>query len=195
VKDVMKRAFACLCLALAASGARAEHVDVNLSDETLRGVFAAPLSGVSTRLSGIYEFGALLGEEDNASFQQVHAGLLATGDAGARDANVTAGLGGRVFLLNGDGGADGGGLALGGMVEARLPAFNRLGVIAYAYGAPKASTFGDFEGWFEYAVGMDYQVLQGASIYGGYRQLKVDVENFGNFTVDNGWHLGLRLNF
>lgn len=190
----MKRAFACLCLTLAASGARAEHVDVNLSDETLRGVYSAPLSGVSTNLKGLYEFGALLGEQNEASFQQIHAGLLATGDAGARDANVTAGLGGRLFLLNGDG-ADGGGLALGGMVEARLPAFNRIGVIAYAYAAPKASTFGDFEGWFEYSASLDYQVLQGASIYGGFRQLKVDVENFGNFTVDTGWHLGLRLSF
>ena len=87
------------------------------------------------------------------------------------------------------------GLALGGMVEARLPAFNRIGAIGYAYGAPKASTFGDFEGWLEYAVGVDYQVLKGASVYLGFRQVKVDVENFGNFTVDSGWHFGLRLNF
>jgi len=190
----MKRAFAFLCMSLAASGARAEHLDVNLSDETLRGVFAGPLSAAFPRLSGVYEFGGLVGERNDESFQQFHAGLLVTGDAGARQANVTAGLGGRIFALTGDG-ADGGGLALGGMFEARLPAFNRLGVIAYGYGAPKASTFGDFEGWFEYAVSLDYQVLQGASLYGGYRQLKVDVEDFGNFTVDNGWHLGLRLTF
>ena len=188
----MKRALVFLCLAVAAGGARAEHVDINLSDDTLRGVFAGPLT---SGLSGIYEFGALLGERNDDSYQQIHAGLLATGDAGARDANVTAGLGGRVFLLNGDGGADGGGLALGGMVEARLPAFNRIGAIAYGYGAPKASTFGDFEGWLEYAVGVDYQVLKGASVYLGFRQVKVDVENFGNVTVDSGWHFGLRLNF
>lgn len=100
-----------------------------------------------------------------------------------------------MFLLNGQGGTDGGGLALGGMVEARLPAFNRIGAIAYGYGAPKASTFGDFEGWLEYAVGVDYQVLKGASVYLGFRQVKVDIENFGNATVDSGWHFGLRLNF
>ena len=186
----MKRAFAVICLGLVASGTRAEQIDVNLSDEVLRGVYVGPFP----RMNGVYEFGGLLGESHGENFQQGHAGLLVTGDAGARQANVTAGLGGRVFGLHADE-VSGGGLALGGMVEARLPAFNRLGVVAYAYGAPKASTFGDFEGWFEYAVNLDYQVLQGASLYGGYRQLRVDVEDFGNFTVDNGWHLGLRLTF
>jgi hypothetical protein len=189
---VMKRAFVFLCLAAAATGARAERLDINLSNEVLRATFDAPLP--SQGLAGLYEFGALLGERSGVNFQQVHAGLLVTGDAGARDANVTAGLGGRLFLLGGDG-ADGGGLALGGMVDARLPAFNRIGVIAYAYGAPKASTFGDLEGWTEYAVSLDYQVLKGASIYAGWRQLKVDVESAGNYTVDTGFHAGLRLSF
>jgi hypothetical protein len=188
----MKQALAFLGLVLAAGVARAEQADINLSSETLRGVFSAPLTG---RLGGDYEFGALLGESNNRSFQQLHAGLLVTGDAGARDATVTAGLGGRLFVLNGEGGADGGGLALGGMIDARLPAFNRLGVIAYGYGAPQASTFGDFDGWYEYAVSMDYQVLQGASVYLGWRQVKVDVDGAGTFTVDTGFHFGLRLKF
>jgi hypothetical protein len=170
---------------------RAESIDVNLSSDTLRGVYAAPFP----RLKGLYELGALLGETGGGDkFQQFHGGLLVTGDAGAREANVTAGLGGRIFGLHADE-ADGGGLALGGMIDARLPAFNRLGLLAYAYGAPSASTFGDFESYFEYAAALDYQVLQGASVYGGFRQVRVDVEDFGNFTVDTGWHLGLRLNF
>ena len=188
----MKRVLAFLCLAAAAAGAQAEQVDINLSDEVLRATFEAPLP--SERLGGIYEFGALLGERGGVDFHQGHVGLLVTGDAGARDANVTAGLGGRVFLLDSDG-PDGGGLALGGRVDARLPAFNRIGVIAYAYGAPSASTFGDLEAWYEYAVSLDYQVLKGASVYVGWRQLKVDVEDFGNATVDTGFHGGLRLSF
>lgn len=188
----MKQALAILCLAAAAPGARAEQLDINLSDEVLRATWSAPLP--SQTLGGLYELGGLLGERGGVDFTQVHAGLLVTGDAGARDANVTAGLGGRVFLLDSDG-PDGGGLALGGMVDARLPAFNRIGVIAYAYGAPKASTFGDLEGWYEYAVSLDYQVLKGASIYVGWRQLKIDVEDAGNATVDTGFNAGLRLTF
>ncbi|MGH8443102.1 MAG: YfaZ family outer membrane protein [Nevskiaceae bacterium] len=188
----MKRACTFLCLVLASFAARAERVDVNLSDETLRGTYEGPLTG---RLGGNYDLGVLLGDSDDGSFQQVHAGLLVTGDAGARDATVTAGLGGRVFLINGGPDADGGGLALGGMVDVRLPAFNRVGIIAYGYGAPDASTFGDFDGWFEYAASADYQVLKGASVYLGWRQLKLDLDGAGMLTVDTGWHVGLRLNF
>jgi hypothetical protein len=188
----MKQALVFLGLALAASVARAEHGDINLSSSTLRGVYGGPLTG---RLGGDYEFGALLGERNDRSFQQVHAGLLVTGDAGARDATVTAGVGGRLFVLNGEGSEDGGGLALGGMVDARLPAFNRVGVIGYGYYAPKASTFGDLEAWWEYAVSADYQVLQGASVYLGWRQVKVDVDGAGTATVDTGWHFGVRLKF
>jgi len=186
----MKRLLAMLGLGLAATGAHAEHVDVNLSNDVLRGVYAAPFP----RMNGIFELGGMLGESHGEKFQMAHAAMLVTGDAGARDANVNAGLGGRVFVLNAED-VDGGGLALGGMIEARLPAFNRLGVLAYGYGAPSASTFGDFEGYYEYAASLDYQVLKGASVYGGFRQVKVDVENFGNVTVDTGWHLGMRLNF
>lgn len=186
----MKRVIATLCL-LFAGTAQAEHLDINLSDEVLRGVYARNLSG---RLNGLYEFGGMLGERRDERFESIHAGLLVTGDAGAQKANVTAGLGGRVFAVHADE-LDGAGLALGGMFEARLPAFNRIGVVSYAYAAPEASTFGDIEGYLEYAVALDYQVLQGASVYIGYRQLKVDVEDFGNFTVDTGYHFGLHLTF
>ena len=188
----MKRALITLCLAAAAGGAQAEQLDINLSDEVLRGTFEAPLP--SQRLAGVYELGALLGESGGVQFEQAHVGLLVTGDAGAREATVKAGLGGRLFLLESDV-PDGGGLALGGMIDARVPSFNRIGVVAYAYGAPSASTFGDLEAWYEYAVSLDYQVLRGASIYVGWRQLKVDIEDFGNATVDTGFHGGLRLSF
>ena len=187
----MKRIAAILCLGLAAGAARAEQVDINLSDEVLRGVFAGNLE---QRFNGIWELGGMIGERHDERFSEVHAGLLVTGDAGARKANVTAGLGGRVFTVLADD-LEGAGLALGGMLEARLPAFNRLGIVGYVYGAPEASTFADIEGFLEYAVALDYQVLRGASVYAGYRQLKVDIEDYGNFTVDTGFHLGLHLTF
>ena len=190
----MTRVFAFLCLGLAAFAARAESIDINLSDEALRGVFAGPLNHVFPRLNGEYDFGWLTGENHSVHYNQLHAGLLVTGDAGARDANIVAGLGGRIVLLDAED-VDGGALALGGMVDARLPAFNRIGVIAYLYGAPKASSFGDYDGYLEYAINADYQVLQGASIYLGWRQVKVDIEGAGNFTVDTGFIGGLKLSF
>jgi hypothetical protein len=182
-----------LCLGLAPS-AQAETLDINLSNKALRGSFSGSLSAVFPRVGGLYEMGALLGEEDSRKVRQGHLGVLVTGDAGAREANVTAGLGGRIVLLDAEQ-HSGGALALGGQIEARIPAFNRIGVIAYVYGAPRASSFGDLDGYLEYAASVDYQVLRAASIYAGYRQLKLDIENSGTATADNGLHLGLRLNF
>lgn len=190
----MKRACAVLCLGFAATAVQAESIDINLSSQALRGAFAGPLTNIFPRLSGQYDVGVLLGEEESRNYLQAHGGLLVTGDAGAQQANVVAGLGGRLVALDVEE-VTGGALALGGMAEARLPAFNRIGATLYVYGAPKASAFGDLEGYLEYAVGLDYQVLRDASVYAGYRQVKVDVKDVGDFTVDNGWHLGLKLNF
>lgn len=190
----MKRLLAVLCMTLAAPLVLAETIDVNLSSKALRGVFSGPLSSVFPRVGGVYDMGVLIGEEDNRNVKQAHAGVLVTGDAGARDANVTAGLGGRIALLDAEQ-VSGGALALGGQVEARVPAFNRLGAMVYIYGAPRASSFGDLDGYLEYAASVDYQVLRQASIYLGYRQLKLDVQGAGTVTADNGLHLGLRLNF
>lgn len=189
-----KRVLAVFCLCLVTAPAQAAGLDLNLSDQALRGVFSGSLTDVFPRVAGVYEAGLLLGEEEGANFQQLHGGILVTGDAGAEQANVTAGLGARVAVLDIEE-VTGGALALGGMFEARLPAFNRIGAVLYAYGAPKASSFGDIDGYLEYAVGVDYQVLRTASVYVGYRQLKIDSKDFGDFTVDNGWHLGMRLTF
>lgn len=188
-----------LILLTTATTARAEGLDFNLSDQALRGAFAGDLTRIFPRIGGQWDAGVILGEEDERNFTQLHGGMLVTGDAGAAQANVVAGLGFRVALVDTDaptaGDANGGALALGGSIDARLPAFNRIGMIAYVYGAPKASAFGDLEGYLEYSAGIDYQVLQAASVYLGYRQLKIDVDGVGDFTVDNGWHLGMRLQF
>ena len=187
-----------LLLALGAGTAQAEALNLDLSSRALQGDFAGPLTNIFPRLSGLYDLGAIAGKQDDGRYEEGHVGLLVTGDAGAEKANVTAGLGGRITLLDfrpTGGPFNGGALALGGQVEARLPAFNRIGVLGYVYGAPKASAFGDLTGYLEYAIDGDYQVLRNASIYGGYRELRMNVTNHGSVVVDTGLHLGLRLNF
>lgn len=190
----MNRFLIAFGLTLAAATAHAETVDINLSSRAIRGELSGPLANLFPRLRGQYSAGGLAGEKDAVNYNEAFAGLLITGDAGARDANVTAGLGGRFVMLDIEQ-YTGGALALGGMIEARLPAFNRIGVIAYGYGAPRVSTFGDFDGYFEYAVALDYQLIREASIYAGYRQLRLNPEFGGTVTADTGFHGGIRLQF
>lgn len=182
---------AALVLVLVSPGAAlAQTLDVNLNDDTLRGEYDAQMSHLNAR----YNLGVLIGQEKNRDLVQGHAGLLVTGDAGARQANVTAGLGGRLVLLDLED-QSGGALGLGGMIEARLPAFNRIGAVGYVYWAPDASSFGDLEGHTEYALALDYEVIRNASLYVGYRQVKLKGEVGPTVTAETGYHLGLRLDF
>lgn len=183
-----------LALALLAGAAQAETLDFDLSARAANGSFTGPLNNIFPRLSGLYEVGGLFGQVDSTHYYDGHAGFLITGDAGAEQANVTAGLGARLALV-GDEKDTGGALALGGVFEARLPAFNRIGARVSLYGAPRASSFGDLTSYLEYTLDGEYQVLKNASIYGGYRGLRIGVDNKGTETVDTGLHLGLRLTF
>lgn len=190
----MKRAFVGVFLLLGAASAHAETIDLNLSGDALNASFYGPLSNLFPRVGGLYQLGLLNGERAGTNYFEGEGELLVTGDAGAERANVTAGLGVRLAALDVEQ-ITGEALALGGQVEARLPAFNRIGAVGSIWGAPDASSFGDITGYLEYAIDADYQVLRNASLYLGYRQLVLHADTFGTVTVDNGWHVGLRLNF
>jgi hypothetical protein len=195
MRNLMKSLLSAIGLLLVASTAHAEGIDINLSNDALRGVFAGSLTNLFPRLAGVYEIGGLNGEREGFDYLEGHAGLLVTGDAGAEKATVTAGVGLRLAVIDTDSNFTGQALALGGMVDARLPSFNRIGAITYLYWSPNAASFGDMTSYLEYAIDGDYQILRNASAYLGYRQLRLSAANAGHFTVDQGWHIGLRLSF
>ncbi len=184
-----------LALASAAMPAQAASLDLNLNDEAVRGEFSGALSSLfSTDAEGQYQLGALYSDDENLDLKQIHAGLLATGDTGAQEVRAMAGLGVRAQYLDADGG-DGGGLALGGQFDIRLAGFERLGLQGYFWYSPKVLTFGDIEDQSEWSLSADYQVLRNASVYVGYRQLRIDPDNGHAFDADDGFHLGFRFKF
>ncbi len=123
-----------LCSALAAlmmtGTAAAAVVDVNLGDDSFSGKFSGPLPKMGG--SGAqYDLGVLVRPDDDPDLLQVYGGFLLTGDAGARDFDLAAGLGGRLIYIDRDV-VDGGVFALGGQLEARLP--RRMGKGAWRFG-------------------------------------------------------------
>ena len=193
----MKRIVLALACLTAAHAAQAEILDVNIGSDSFRAALSGQLSRMFDVDKGQYDFGLLSKRRDSDDLYQGHFGVLLTGDAGASDADVSAGLGVR-FIGTDFGNATGGALALGGQLEFRLPAFNRLGLTAYGYGAPSATGLGDVDRYTELAVTIDYQVLRDASIYLGYRNLKYRIDDNNierSVTADTGLHAGLRLNF
>jgi hypothetical protein len=191
---VMKRVLCVVALSLAAGAVRAETIDINLNNAVLHGDFSGPLNHFFAGANGMYDVGGAFGRGDAQNLREGYVGAMITGDTGARPANVTAGLGLRLVGLSLTG-VSGGALSLGGQVEGRLPAYNRLGAFASAYWAPGVASTGDLNGYLEYAGSIDYQVIREASVYAGYRQLKVHPNGFPWGTVDTGFNFGIRLNF
>lgn len=126
----------------------------------------------------------------------VHADFLATGGLGVPGA--TAGVGARGFFADRDH-FDGAGFAIGGQVEYYLPRYNRLGVLANLWYAPGVLTPGDYRRYLQYGADLNYRVLRQATVSVGYRRLLLPVDgaryNQVAHAPDQGWHIGLRVDF
>ncbi len=172
----------------------AETFDANISGDSVRIAVDGPLSRVLNNTKGEYEIGGIYGDDnDDNDFGAAHIGVLLTGDAGAQNANVTAGIGARLQYIDAESDS-GGAVELGGKLEVRVPGYDRFGFSAYAWFGPEAASFGDVDDIFEYAAAIDYQILKDASIYVGYRKIEAD---FGRprDVQEDGVHGGIRLKF
>lgn len=174
--------------------AHAEVFDLSIGDESFRAALYGPLARIAEGRQGQYDLGLLMRPEREDDLFMAHAGVLVTGDAGAQQFDLAAGLGVRGVYIGSDD-ESGGGLALGGQAEARFPGYERVGFSAYGHFAPEVLMLGEFEQYYEIGTAVDYQVLRDASVYVGYRNVNVELENGTDITADNGFHGGLRLSF
>lgn len=192
----MKRCVVAAATVLMSASVQAEVFDASIAEETLRVSVSGPLSSFLALDKGEYDAGLVAGEveDTNDDFLSGHLGALLTGDAGATAASVIAGLGVRLQYLNGEG-DDGGALALGGQVRVKLPQATRVRFNAYGYFSPDASTFGDFDQFMEFSASVGYEILRDAELYLGYRVIEVGLENGPDVDVEDGVHVGIRLDF
>lgn len=194
---MMKRLSVAAVLALCASAAQAEVFDAAIAEDTLRVSVGGPLSRLINLDKGEYDLGVIGGEVEDFSddnFYSLHAGLLLTGDAGATAANVTAGLGARLQYVDSEH-DNGGALALGGQVRVKLPQATRVRFNAYGYYGPDASTFGDYDHFLEFSVSVGYEILRDAELYLGYRTIEVGLDPGPDVDLEDGFHVGIRLDF
>ncbi|MDP9142949.1 MAG: YfaZ family protein [Pseudomonadota bacterium] len=181
-------------LMLASTAAQAEIFDLSIGDNSFRAAIYGPLSRLASDKKGQYDVGAIVRPKREDDLLVAHVGALLTGDAGAKQFELAAGLGVRGVYIGRDHDS-GGAFAVGGQAEARYPGFDRLGLSVYGYYAPEVLSMGEFDQYYEVGVGLDYQVLKDASVYIGYRNVNVELEGGGDITADNGLHGGLRLDF
>ncbi|MES2490248.1 MAG: YfaZ family outer membrane protein [Pseudomonadota bacterium] len=180
---------------LSAMGAQAGILDLGLGHNSFRGAYSDALTSVlpSTISNSQFDVGLIAKPRSNDDFYQVHGGLVLTGDPGLKGVNVGVGLGGRVLYVYRDG-ENGGALALGGQIEARIPNYDRLGITASSYFAPSVLSIGRLDRSWENAIALDYELIHGGAVYVGYRNLRQDIGG-SNRSSDSGVNLGLRLKF
>ena len=192
----MKRILSLLVLAIALP-AQAEILDLSVGENNFRGSFAGPLSRFISDTNGQYDIGALIKPRTTEDLLELHTGVLLTGDAGAQDVDLAAGLGARLVYIGREDDS-GGVLAFGGQVEGRIPSFNRFGLTGYAYYGPEVVSFGNLEDYTEFGVALDYELIRGGSVYLGYRKIDTTIGDTGqkeDLEVDSSAHIGFRLKF
>ncbi len=173
----------------------AAEIDLNVGDKSFSGQFTG--TAPNLRDAGAqYQFGFLTRPDDNdrPTLRQYHAQFLVTGDAGASEFDLTAGLGARLLYLD-IGPFDGFTVAFGGEARAKIPTADRFSIGAYGYIAPSVTSFSDVEGYTQIGADAAYEIIRGGAIYVGARHVRYKFDDAGRFTVDNGAHVGLRLTF
>lgn len=183
---------------LASSPVRAELFDASIGEDSVRAVVSGPLSRLFAVDKGEYEFGGQFGDIedfDSEDFFTLHAGATLRGDAGGTaDASLTGGLGARLQYVSADD-EHGGALALGGNATLKLLQANRLRFNAGLWYGPDPASFGDIDEYLEYSVSIGYEVLRDAELYVGYRVIEVGLDGGPDVDLEDGAHVGIRLQF
>jgi hypothetical protein len=190
----LKGLMAALLICGASGVAHAEIFDLSVGDNSFRAALYGPLSRIAGQSEGQYDVGVVMRPQREDDLLVVHAGALLTGDTGMRNFELAAGLGVRGVYIGRDRDS-GGAIAPGGQLEARFPGYERVGFSIYGYYGPEVLSFGEFDEYYEVGIGVDYQLLKNASMYLGYRNVNVKIEDGPKLTADNGLHVGLRLEF
>lgn len=177
---------------LAAPAALAQSLDINLSDESARILYATRMATGQHGHSEV-EVGFMYNEDRNAALT---AGLHVFNRSLAGPSPASLGLGGRIYgVTHDDPSADGIALALGGQGRWAPAELGGFGLGAHFYYAPRIVSFLDADRITEYGVRLDYQLMPQAFVYLGHRDIRMKLENGATRTVDRGAHLGFRVLF
>jgi hypothetical protein len=161
----------------------ADELELSISDESIDGAYEIFYgNNFSTQISLMYtdvdnvenadvkDGNTYFLEEDGVQTHMAGFGVYANNNIG----NLKTRLGGKVFYLDSEFGNEIYGIALGGALDAyvRKDIFF-TGQILYA---PDIITGGDFNNYWEINTRANFQVMNNARIYAGYRLIAADFE-------------------
>ncbi|MCG5536305.1 YfaZ family outer membrane protein [Ectothiorhodospira mobilis] len=186
-----KRVLAMAFLAGAVTPAAADTLDAYLSEETAQFTYLTGSERIGFGGADL-SMGLFFDDEDDV---MLSTGLSVAGvPAGERP--LTFGVGAKAyfgFLDEPD--RDFQSIGLGGEVRYTIPANTPMYVSASAHYAPKVTTFGDADDFYDLGLRYELEVTPGARGFIGYRLMEADLERGGDFELDDNIHFGVRLDF
>lgn len=175
---------------LVAAPAAANSLDLNVHDNALRATYA---HGIGAAQNLDLDVGYMYVENRADTTDHVfHIGLQVAGKNWSKQGVFDIGIGGRFVYVDTDF-ANSANIAFGGQV--RLSPLYRVGIGGAAYYAPAITSFSDSDGYWEWTVMLDYQLLTNAFIYAGYRQMEFEHESGHDYEVDDHALVGMKLTF
>ncbi len=182
------RIFVLVALLFSAQLAKAEEINIQLSNDTARFMYLTEAFGQDFgRLE--LEAGFLYGK-NNSSLLNV--GLMVRGESVSLP--VLVAVGGRMYFAKVDTYTVGA-LAIGGDLLLAPESWNGFGLGAYFYTAPGVVTFADAESLTEYGLYMNFQITPQAKIAVGYQQINTAIRNANTVVIDQGTYFALNLSF
>jgi hypothetical protein len=167
----------------------AAAINAQLSNDAARFMYIG--GAISTRLQ--FEAGAIYSDSDLLGV----AGILVSGEN--LDAPVVATLGIRGYFgsvtLADNSTRTVSAIALGGDL-----AFSPLSLPGFEFGghyyiAPSPVAYGDIDKFVDYGIRVGYQVIPLTTLFIGYQSITTEIDNYGNFAVDEGIIFGMNFTF
>lgn len=191
----MTKRFSCTANAVALVCAATSFTSINVAANDLYldinpDAFFARFDGTHSSRGFNLSASALI-TDDNGEVYSV--GLFKTGEVQNNTA-LQAGLGVKLAYIDGDN-DDAQALAIGGSIAYQLPQASQVTVSAEVYYAPAITVTDDLDGFLDFSARVSYQLFENGSIYGGYRVVELDIEDAGEFEIDESLHLGIKLTF
>ena len=119
-------------------------------------------------------------EDSGLSANIIGGGIFVAGRSNASTARQTAGVGGKFLFVEGDGIEAGSGVAIGGFIRHTLSQANLVSLRGEMFVSPGIISFQGMESYLEYSGRIEYQLLEQANVYLGYRNVQ------GDFSRDAG---------
>jgi len=174
-----------LVLAFSTTAAWADSFLVDVNDDAFKFEFKAAGSGA--------ELGWNISVLAHDDVGEVYALGAQVAGQSLQKANIHGALGVRFYYVDLEADLDGSALGIGGALTVAVPEVEALSFQFEGYVAPSVLSFGDLERNVDISCRALYRVLTNGSVYLGYRKANVDFDVVGSGDVDEGLHVGIRL--